>query len=155
MESAGVWLQSPIGNYALLFFLKNFNLIFHRFDINATISFFRYAKANHPDVDNYDPNLPNSHLIYLDANNLYGWAMSQHLPTSNFKWLTLEEIKSLEVNSIAEDNGQGYILEVDLGNHFFTAFASDHFISTCQFCFNFSLMNNVLSSYYRLSSTSA
>lgn len=57
--------------------------------------------------------------MYLDANNLYGWAMSQHLPTSNFKWMTLEEIESFDVISIAEDSNQGYILEVDIGNDFF------------------------------------
>ena len=77
--------------------------------------FYRYAKANHAGVDDHNPNSPNTHLIYLDANNLYGWAMSQHLPTSNFQWLTPEQIESLDINSITEDNERGYILEVDLG----------------------------------------
>ena len=77
--------------------------------------FYRYAIANHAGVDDHNPNSPNTHLIYLDANNLNGWAMSQHLPTSNFQWLKPEQIESLDINSITEDNERGYILEVDLG----------------------------------------
>ena len=44
----------------------------------------RYARANVPTVPEYDDSLPNQNLIYLDANNLYGWAMSQPLPTHGF-----------------------------------------------------------------------
>ena len=40
----------------------------------------RYAKANNPLVEGYDPEKPNIHISYLDANNLYGWTMSQYLP---------------------------------------------------------------------------
>ena len=48
----------------------------------------RYAKANNPTIsDTYDSNLPNQDLIYLDANNLYGWAMSQFLSTHGFRFL--------------------------------------------------------------------
>lgn len=43
----------------------------------------RHAKANNPRIDGYDLNKPKSHIMYLDANNLYGWAMSQQLPTCN------------------------------------------------------------------------
>ena len=39
----------------------------------------RYAKANNPLVEGYDPEKPNIHISYLDANNLYGWTMSQYL----------------------------------------------------------------------------
>ena len=46
----------------------------------------RHAKANNPLVDGYDPEKPSSHVLYLDANNLYGWAMSQPLPTGAFRW---------------------------------------------------------------------
>ncbi|GFT68967.1 uncharacterized protein NPIL_677551 [Nephila pilipes] len=41
----------------------------------ATIS-HRYSKANNVYLPIYDSNLPSSYIIYLDANNLYGWAIS-------------------------------------------------------------------------------
>ena len=46
----------------------------------------RYAKANNPQVQGYDPSKPNKHIMYLDQNNLYGWAMSKALPKRDFKW---------------------------------------------------------------------
>ena len=60
-----------------------------------------------------------THLIYLDANNLYGWAMSQYLPTHGFKFLTGEEVfPACDINthlaSISDTADTGYILEVDL-----------------------------------------
>ena len=45
----------------------------------------RYFKTNNPLVSDYDPNKPNKFIVYLDANNLYGWAMSKPLPKKNFK----------------------------------------------------------------------
>ena len=50
----------------------------------------------------------------MDANNLYGWAMSQYLPYSQFKWLNKKEIDTFDVNAINENNAHGYLLEVDL-----------------------------------------
>ena len=46
----------------------------------------RYVKANNKYLDDYDSRKPSNYLLYLDANNLYGWAMSQPLPTGDFKW---------------------------------------------------------------------
>ena len=50
----------------------------------------------------------------MDANSLYGWPMSQHLPYSWFKWLSQKEIDKLVLNSVGENSSDGYILEVDL-----------------------------------------
>ena len=44
----------------------------------------RYAKANNPLVEGYDPAEPTNYITYLDANNLYGWVMSLPLPKKGF-----------------------------------------------------------------------
>ena len=46
----------------------------------------RYAKANNRYIKNYDKNNESSYIQYLDASNLYGWAMSQKLIVDGFKW---------------------------------------------------------------------
>ena len=55
----------------------------------------RHAKANNPSLPSYDPELPRRYLICLDANNLYGHAMSQFLPTGEFRILSDEEADEL------------------------------------------------------------
>ena len=44
----------------------------------------RYGKANNKYMKEYDEKAPLKYIMYLDANNLYGWAMSQYLPTDGF-----------------------------------------------------------------------
>ena len=44
------------------------------------------AKAYNKYMKNYDKNIESSYLLYLDANNLYRWGMSQKLPVNGFKW---------------------------------------------------------------------
>ena len=74
----------------------------------------RFSEANNPYVPDYDSTQENSYVMYFDANNLYGWAISQSLPTGEFDWLTEEEIADLEIANVADDNEEGYILEVNL-----------------------------------------
>ena len=48
-------------------------------------SIYRYAKANNKYMKGYVKSIESSFIEYLDANNLYGWAMSQKLPVNSFK----------------------------------------------------------------------
>ena len=77
----------------------------------------RYAKANNKYMKNYDKNIESSYIEYLDANNLYGWAMSQKLPVNDFKWIKKEELSKFNEDFIKnyDENGNiGYFLEVDI-----------------------------------------
>ena len=49
-------------------------------------SIHRYAEANNKYMRKYNKNIPSSYLMYLDANNLYGWAMCKKLLVIDFKW---------------------------------------------------------------------
>ena len=74
----------------------------------------RYGKANNKYMSKYDENMPSKYIMYLDANNLYGWAMSQYLPTGGFKWLTEKQIKKINLAQYNEDSNKGLLIEVDL-----------------------------------------
>ena len=74
----------------------------------------RHARANNPAVEGYNPEKPNSHILYLDANNLYGWAMSQPLPTGGFQWVEDCDRLADSVKNLPADGAEGYIFEVDL-----------------------------------------
>ncbi|XP_068757392.1 uncharacterized protein [Montipora capricornis] len=74
----------------------------------------RYGKANNKYMKTYDEKAPSKYIMYLDANNLYGWAMSQYLPTGGFKWMTEKQIEKLDLAKYREDSTKGLILEVNL-----------------------------------------
>ena len=74
----------------------------------------RYGKANNKYMKNYDKKTPSKYITYLDANNLYGWAMSQYLPTESFRWMTEKEISKINLAMYKEDSKKELILDVDL-----------------------------------------
>ena len=75
----------------------------------------RHPKGNNKYMKNYDKNKESSYIQYLDANNLYGWAMYQKLPENGFKWINdITKIDEEFIKNYNEDNDKGYILEVDV-----------------------------------------
>ncbi|KAE9521648.1 hypothetical protein AGLY_017944 [Aphis glycines] len=73
----------------------------------------RYSKANNKYMgDKFKKKEESIFLQYLDANNLYGWAMSKYLPTGDFKWVN--NLNNFDVMGISDESPKGYILEVDL-----------------------------------------
>ena len=73
----------------------------------------RYAEANNKYMKDFDKTKPSTFIQYLDANNLYGWAMSQKLPTHGFKWMDINIPSVLKLLE-KKDTKIGYIFEVDL-----------------------------------------
>ena len=74
----------------------------------------RFAKANNSRLANYDPTKPDVHLMYWDANNLYGWAMSQPLPEGKFRWLENDEFEAIDWTKTRKNCDTVYVLECDL-----------------------------------------
>ena len=71
----------------------------------------RYGKANNKYMKEYNDKAPSKYIMYLDANNLYGWAMSQYLP----RYLQMDkEISKIDLGKYKADGKKGLILEVDL-----------------------------------------
>ena len=83
--------------------------LFNEKGLRGGISYIahRHAEANNKYMKNFDIDKLISFLMYLDANNLYGWAMSKPLPYGNFRWVNADSV-------IAKEYGIGHIYEVDL-----------------------------------------
>ena len=75
-------------------------------------SVHRYAKANNKYMKNYNNNEESKYVQYLDANNLYGWAISKKLPVNGFKSLDSNKINEEFIKNCNENDKKGYILEV-------------------------------------------
>ena len=86
-------------------------------------SIHRCAKANNKYMKSYNNNEESSYIQYLDANDLYGWAMSKILPVNGFKWTDNNEtvepsakhvINEEFIKNYNENDKKGYLLEVDI-----------------------------------------
>ena len=74
-----------------------------------------YAEANNKYMKNYDKNKESSFLMYVDAKNLYVWAMSKKLPEDGFKWV--EDLSMFTEDFIKcydEEGDAGYLFAVDI-----------------------------------------
>ncbi|KYN17583.1 hypothetical protein ALC57_10126 [Trachymyrmex cornetzi] len=115
-HAMNVWQRFSIqtlGEYTDLYLKTDVLLladIFENFRLSQCSG--RYAQANNKYMRSYDSSKPSSYLMYYDVNNLYGWAMCQSLPYTEFRWV--EDTANFNVSAIAQDSPTGYILEVDL-----------------------------------------
>ena len=87
--------------------------IFFEKGTRGSISYIsdRYIKANNKFLKSCDPKQESKHIIYLDANNLYGYAVSNFLRTSGFKKIDLKEF---DLNKYTSNNSNRCVLEVHL-----------------------------------------
>ena len=74
----------------------------------------RYAKANNPETEGYDPSQPTNFLFYVDCNNLYGHAMSNALPCDDFRWMDEDALSTFDVTKVPDDGNEGMVVECDL-----------------------------------------
>ena len=93
----------------------------------------RYARANNKLMGSlYDPTQPTSHIMEVDANNIYGWAMSQEMLDGDFEWVSQDECREIEFlmnyadgriaifdlgifnHRVTEEEKKSFIFEVDL-----------------------------------------
>ena len=74
----------------------------------------RYAKANNKYMKSYNNDEESSYIQYLDANYLYGWAMSKKLLVNGFKWLDSDKINEEFIKNYNENDNKYYSLEVDV-----------------------------------------
>ena len=78
-------------------------------------SIHRCAKANNKYMENYNKNEESLFIQYLDANNLYGWPMSQKLAVNGFNWVEdTSKMNEEFIKNYNENSNKGYILEVDV-----------------------------------------
>ena len=71
-------------------------------------------EANNKYIKSYDSRKESKYITYLDANNLYGWAISQYLPYGRFKWFNQKQISDFCWSSASENSSIGCLLEFDL-----------------------------------------
>ena len=83
-----------------------------RGEITQAVRRYDYDSANNKYMgDRFDPKSESSYLQYLDADNLYGWAMSQPLPDGGFRWV---DVNPNKISELATRTEKSYILKVDV-----------------------------------------
>ena len=70
----------------------------------------RYSKVINKYLKSYDPKQGSKHTTYLEADNLYGCAISKFLPTGEIKWINSKEF---DLNKYNKNSSKGYVLEVN------------------------------------------
>ena len=71
----------------------------------------KYSKANSKYLKSYYPKQESKHIIYLEANNLYGYAKSKFLPTSGFKWI---DPKEFDMSKYTSNSSKDCAVEINL-----------------------------------------
>ena len=88
-------------------------IFFEKIERRNSISYIsnRYSKAYNKYLKYYDPKQESKHIIYLDANNIHGYAMSKFLLTSTFIWI---DAKEFDLTKYTTSSSKGCVFEVDL-----------------------------------------
>ncbi len=74
----------------------------------------KYLSANNPYLHDYDPSMPTSYILFLDACNLYATGLRSLLPKDGFRFLTEDEIAAFDIQSHGEWDGKGFFICADL-----------------------------------------
>jgi hypothetical protein len=86
----------------------------------STCGNIRCHQANNKYLADYDPNKPTSHILYLDAVNMYGASLMSKLPTTTYEWCLGMELEFMQMRGaefwkdLDDDGDVGYFAEVDL-----------------------------------------
>ena len=73
-----------------------------------------YIAKRHSKINACENNKEKKSIIYWDANNLFGWGMSNPLPYGEFNWLSEKETNKLDLDSVSENSSIGHFLKVDV-----------------------------------------
>jgi hypothetical protein len=110
-------LKQKKDGVSLLLDKETYKLIQDSLRGGFSTSVHRQVGGNNPYMKNFDPSKPVTYCVYIDANNLYGWAMCQKLPSSNFRWEDEDTVKEYNADKILcmPDLGdEGCIFEVTM-----------------------------------------
>ena len=108
-------LRMPHVDLQLTTYIDMYHFVENSIRGGISIISTRHAQTNSPFFPKtYDPSLPNQDLIYLDVNNLYGWAMFRSLPNRGFRFPQQDETSALKLQELSDDAEDGFIFKVDL-----------------------------------------